>query len=214
VVVIIDIFRATSAICTAFAHGVSKIIPVSSIEDARRYQREGYLVAAERNGEVVQGFDIGNSPFHYMDEGLNGKEIVMTTTNGTKAVERARAADHVIVASFLNLTAVVKYLREMNKNVILLCAGWKDRFNLEDTLFAGAVVNQLKRESHFTGLADSSLAADHLYQLAADDVYGFLSNSSHRRRLSRLHLEKDIEFCLQKDEFDKVPYLSGNAIVA
>jgi len=213
VVVVIDIFRATSAICTAFQYGVSKIIPVASVEVAKEYKAKGYITAAERNGQIVEGFELGNSPFGYMNPDFKGKEIVLTTTNGTKAIERARAADHVIVGSFLNLDAVCRFLKKQNKNVILLCAGWRDRFNLEDSLFAGAVVSQLSQEQPFTALADSSIAAKELYNLAKSDLNQFLINSSHRNRLSRLNLEKDIEYCLQKNTVDLVPIFEGNALV-
>lgn len=212
VVVVIDVFRATSAICTAFETGVNSIIPVSSVGEALEYKQRGYLVAAERNGEVVEGFHMGNSPFSYMDPNLKGKDVVLTTTNGTKAIERAKAADQIIIGSFLNLSAVVNFLEEENKNVILLCAGWKDRFNMEDTLFAGAVISKLKENPIFTGLADSSLAALKLYETAQNDLMGFLSNTSHRRRLAKLDLEKDIEYCLSIDRSKKVPTFKGNAL--
>jgi 2-phosphosulfolactate phosphatase len=212
VVVVIDVFRATSAICTAFQHGVSKIIPVASVEEALEYKQKGYLVAAERQGEVVEGFHMGNSPFSYMDPSIKGKEIVLTTTNGTKAIERAKAADKLIIGSFLNLEAVCRYLEKENKNVILLCAGWKDRFNLEDTLFAGAVINFMKKNPIYTGLADSSIAADHLYESAQGDLNAFLRNSSHRNRLARLNLEEDIAYCLQKNTTTVVPEFKGNAL--
>ena len=213
VVVVIDIFRATSAICTAFEHGVNSIIPVASVEEALQYKSKGYLAAAERNGQIVKGFDIGNSPFSYMDESVKGKDIVLTTTNGTKAIERAKAADRIIVGSFLNISAVVEFLKKENKNVILLCAGWKDRFNLEDTLFAGAVIDQLQDSEVFTGLADSSLGALRLYQDAKKDLNALLKNSSHRRRLQKLNLEKDIDYCLNMDISNKVPIFRGNALI-
>ena len=213
VVVVIDIFRATSAICTAFQHGVKRIIPVSSVDEAKEYQSQGYIAAAERHGEIVEGFDIGNSPFSYMNPSLKGKEVVLTTTNGTKAIERAKAADHIIVGSFLNIDAVCRYLERKNKNVILLCAGWRDRYNMEDSLFAGAVVHRLKKNPIFKGLADSSLAADHLYELAKGNLNDFLKNTSHRNRLARLNLEEDISYCLQENTMDIVPVYKGNALV-
>ena len=212
IVVVIDIFRATSAICTAFQYGVKSIIPVGSVDEALEYKTQGYIVAAERHGEIVEGFDMGNSPFSYMNPALIGKDIVLTTTNGTKAIERAKSADKVIIGSFLNLNAVCKYLEEQNKNVILLCAGWKDRYNMEDSLFAGAVVNQLKQNPTFSGLADSSIAADHMYQLAKGNINEFLANSSHRKRLARLNLEKDIDYCLQENIMDLVPIYKGNSL--
>lgn len=213
VVVVIDIFRATSAICTAFQYGVSKIIPVSSVDEARVYQAQGFIAAAERSGEVVEGFDMGNSPFSYMNPALKDREIVLTTTNGTKAIERAKAADQIIVGSFLNIQAVCNYLELQNKNVILLCAGWKDRYNMEDSLFAGAVVDQLKKNPIYTGLADSSLAANHLYASAKGNLMEFLKPSSHRRRLERLNLDRDIEYCLQMNTMDLVPIFKGNGLV-
>jgi len=213
VVVVIDVFRATSAICTAFQNGVKSIIPVASVDEAKEYQSKGYIAAAERHGEIVEGFDMGNSPFSYMNPELKGKEVVLTTTNGTKAIERAKAADKVIVGSFLNLDAVCNYLIAQNKNVILLCAGWKDRYNLEDSLFAGAVVHRLMKREEYTGLADSSLAAEHLYRIAKGDLNEFLRSSSHRNRLARLNLEKDIRYCLQENTMDLVPIFQGNALV-
>ena len=212
VVVVIDIFRASSAICTAFQYGVKRIIPVATVDEAIEYKAKGYLVAAERHGEVVEGFDKGNSPFSYMDQDLAGKEIVLTTTNGTKAIERAKAADRIIIGSFLNISAVCNYLINMNKNVILLCAGWKDRFNMEDTLFAGAVIHELKEHEVFTGLADSSIAAEKLYSIAKSDISDFLTTTSHRRRLKRLNLEKDIAYCLQRDITELVPVYKGNGL--
>lgn len=209
VVVVIDIFRATSAICTAFDQGIKQIIPVATIEEARAYQSKGYIAAAERHGEIVEGFDIGNSPFSYMNPDLKGKEVVLSTTNGTQAIEKAKAADTIIIGSFLNLDAVCRFLEEHNKNVILLCAGWKGRYNLEDSLFAGAVVNKLKMNKVFTGLSDSSIAADQMYQMAKNDLNGFLKESSHRRRLAKLNLEKDIEYCLQLNQIDLVPIYNG-----
>lgn len=212
VVVVIDIFRATSAICTAFQAGIERIIPVSTVDEAKQYQEKGYLAAAERHGEVVDGFELGNSPFHYMNKDLKGKELVLTTTNGTKAIERAKAADHIVIGSFLNLDAVCEHLIGLNKNVILLCAGWKDRFNLEDSLFAGAVVEQLAQTETYTGLADSSLAALNVYETAKQDLNDFLKSSSHRNRLAKLNLNKDIEYCLQTNIMDLVPLFKGNSL--
>lgn len=212
IVVVIDIFRATSTICTAFHHGIKEIIPVSSIDEAKEYRDKGYIVAAERQGELVDGFDMGNSPFSFMDPKLKGESIVFTTTNGTKAIKRASAADYVVIGSFLNVDAVCKYLIEMEKHVILLCAGWRDRFNMEDSLFAGAVVNRLMKHPMFQGVADSSLAANHLYELAKDDMLSFLKNTSHQNRLLRLNLEEDIAYCLQENITDVVPKYEGNAL--
>jgi 2-phosphosulfolactate phosphatase len=146
IVVVIDIFRATSSICYGFDNGAKQIIPVASVEECKQYKHNGNLFAAERNGEVVEGFDFGNSPFSYTREKVEGKTIVLTTTNGTHAIQQVKDSHRVIIGSFLNKNAVCNWLKEQDQNVLLLCAGWKNKFNLEDTLFAGAVINQLKDE--------------------------------------------------------------------
>src|SRR5690606_27773834 len=136
IVVVIDVLRATSAMVAAFENGVDRIIPVSTVEEARRYiGRPGYIAAAERNGEVVEGFDYGNSPLAYVGQDLRGKTIVMTTTNGTKAINMAKDARKLVVGSFLNLSALSEWLVQQNDNILLLCSGWKDKFNLEDSVY-------------------------------------------------------------------------------
>lgn len=212
-VVIVDVFRATSAICTAFQHGVHEIIPVATIEEARAYKKQGYMVGAERNGEVVEGFDFGNSPFSYMDERIEGQTIVLTTTNGTKAISIAKEASEILIGSFLNLDSLVKSLVEGGNDVLIQCAGWKNRFNLEDTLFAGALVNKLSKYEGFDNLADSAIAAGHLYELASNDLFAFLSKSSHRKRLARLNLDEDIKYCLQESKYEVLPVFRDGVLV-
>ena len=213
IVVVIDVLRATSSICIAFENGVEKIIPVSKVADALSYKSQGYLVAAERNGETLDGFDFGNSPFSYMSEKVKGKKIALTTTNGTQAVHSAKDAHQVVIGSFLNLDALCDWLIKQNRNVICLCAGWKNKFNLEDTLFAGAVVQQLKNSGKFHADCDSSLSSEYLYDLAKHDLNKFLENSSHRKRLERLHIEKDIAFCLTPNQTKVIPILEGDCLV-
>lgn len=213
IVVVIDILRATSSITYGIENGAEAIIPVMNVEDCLAYADQGYLLAAERNGEVVAGYDFGNSPFSYTAEKVAGKTIVLTTTNGTKAMHLAQErAYQVIVGSFLNLSAVCDYLKKENKDVLLLCAGWKDNFNLEDTLFAGAVVEQLQGD--FTVGDDSSVAALDMYQLAKGDLRGYLQKSSHNHRLIKLNIEEDVRFCLKIDVCKAIPVLQGEMLVA
>jgi 2-phosphosulfolactate phosphatase len=213
VVVVIDVFRATSAICSAIDSGVTGVIPVATIEEAYKYKEKGFLVGAERQAEVVEGFDFGNSPMVFKSGKFSGKDIVLTTTNGTKAVELAKEASHVVIGSFTNLDAVCEYLESLDKDVILFCAGWKDRFNLEDTLFAGAVVEKLAENLRFADLQDSAIASKDLYLRAKDNLFGFLSESSHRKRLSKLNLEEDIIYCLKLNQSKNVPVLKNGKIV-
>ena len=212
IVVVIDVFRATSSICYGIDNGAEAIIPVATVEECKSYESKGYLLAAERDGKVVDGFDFGNSPFAYAEDKVNGKTIVLTTTNGTHAInESKKTAYQVIIGSFLNLTAVCDYLKTQDKDVFLLCAGWKNKFNLEDTLFAGAVVHQLKTEDYF--LDDASIASDDLYQLAKDDLSAYTSKTSHSERLKKLGIEEDIKFCLNVDITSTVPVLKDGRLV-
>jgi len=213
IVVVIDILRATSSITYGIENGAEAIIPVANVDDCLNYSDKGYLLAAERNGEVVVGYDFGNSPFSYTKEKVAGKTIVLTTTNGTKALHLAnKRAYQVVIGSFLNLDSLCNYLASRDKNVLLLCAGWKDQFNLEDTLFAGAVVNQLRK--NFQHFDDSSVAAEDLYLLAKDDLRKYLHKSSHSHRLAQLDIEDDVVFCLQLNVCKAIPVLDGERLVS
>jgi 2-phosphosulfolactate phosphatase len=213
IVVVIDILRATSSIVYGIDNGASAIIPVAQVEDCLKYTDQGYLLAAERNGEVVPGYDFGNSPFSYTAEKVGGKTVVLTTTNGTKALHLANARAHqVVIGSFLNLEAICAWLKRQDKSILLLCAGWKDNFNLEDTLFAGAVVTELRKE--FNHFDDASVAAEDLYQLAKSDLKAYINKSSHSHRLAALNIEEDVKFCLQFNICQAIPVLIGERLVA
>lgn len=213
VVVIIDIFRATSSICYGIENGAEAIIPVAEVEECLAYQQNNpeYLLAAERNGEVVTGFNFGNSPFSYTADKVAGKTIVLTTTNGTQALYLSRKARQIAIGSFLNLTALCNWLKTLDEHVLLVCAGWKYNFNLEDTLFAGAVIEQLKLDGY--KLDDPAIAANDLYQLGKHDVGEYLKKTSHGERLKKLGIEKDIAFCLNIDTTSAIPVLQDDKLV-
>jgi 2-phosphosulfolactate phosphatase len=212
IVIVTDIFRATSCMVTGFAYGVQSIIPVATVEECKDLQNRGYIAAAERNAEKVEGFDLDNSPFSFMDERLVGGKIAMTTTNGTLSITKAKpSAVKVLVGAFLNLQALVDYCKGQPYDILILCAGWKGRPNLEDTLFAGAMVNALQDE-YFVA-EDSAIMAMREYKLAENNMLEYLSKASHIRRLQRLGINKDIPYCLQRDLYDVVPVLRGNELV-
>lgn len=211
-VVVVDVLRATSCMTTAFAHGIESITPFAKLEDCLAMKSKGHFTAGERDGKKVDGFDLGNSPFEYMNPGLKGKKIAFTTTNGTQAIEKSKGAKEVIVGSFLNLSSVVRHLLFGKNNILIVCAGWKGKVNLEDTLFAGAVVDKLK--DFIEPDCDAPLAAQHLYNLAKEDMVKFLSTSSHVKRLAKLNITKDIEFCLTPDQYQVVPVLKNGILVA
>jgi 2-phosphosulfolactate phosphatase len=212
IVVVIDILRATSSMVYGIDNGAKAIIPVAQVEDCLTYSGKGYLLAAERNGEVVEGYDFGNSPFSYTAEKVAGKTVVLTTTNGTKALHLARKASKVVIGSFLNLTALCNWLNTQENNVLLLCAGWKDQFNLEDTIFAGAVLHNIRTQ--FTDFDDAGVAAEDLYLLAKDNLRAYIGKSAHSHRMLALNIEEDINFCLQVDICTAIPVLEGENLVA
>lgn len=213
IVVVIDVLRATSAICTAFQYGVDKIIPVSTLTEALEFKKKGFLVAAERNGSIVEGFKYGNSPYSYMDEELKGKTVVMTTTNGTRTINIARHSETVVIGSLLNLNAIISWLAEVKKNTLLLCSGWQNRFNLEDTICAGAIAEELLKMGIYRSDHDSSVAAKYLYLSARENIFGYLKSSSHRSRLQNLNLNEDIKYCLTPNQTDVIPILRGKELV-
>lgn len=210
-VVVVDILRATSCMTTAFAHGIEGIKPFAKLEDCLAMKDKGYFTAGERDGKKVDGFDLGNSPFEYMEEKLKGKRIAFTTTNGTQAIAKSDGAREIVIGSFLNLSAVVNHLRKGNNNILVVCAGWKGKVNLEDTLFAGAVVELLKDQVEPE--CDAPVAAQHLYNQAKGDMVDFLKDASHIRRLAKLNIFKDIEFCLTPDQYSVVPVLKNGELI-
>ena len=212
IVVVIDILRATSAMCTAFHHGVGKIIPVATLEEATEYKKQGFLVGAERNGIAIEGFDFGNSPFSYMSEKIKDKTIVISTTNGTQAIHAARNAYKVVIGAFTNISALCNWLKSQNKSVLLLCSGWKNKFNLEDTLFAGAVADILLKNDNFK-YGDGALTSSYLYKAAQSNMYKYLRHSSHAERLGAMGLKKDIKYCFTLDQTDVIPILKDKYLV-
>jgi 2-phosphosulfolactate phosphatase len=211
-VVVVDILRATSCMTTAFAHGIDSITPFAKLDDCLSMKSKGFFTAGERDGKKVDGFDLGNSPFEYMDQKLKEKKIAFTTTNGTQAIEKSKGAREVLIGSFLNLSSVSRHLLFGKNNILIVCAGWKGKVNLEDTLFAGAIVEKLK--DFIEPDCDAPLAAQSLYNMAKDDMVKFLSTSSHVKRLAKLNIHKDIEFCLTPDKYSVVPILKDGILKA
>ena len=216
IVVIIDVLRATSTIATVLYNGAKNIIPVESVAECIRLgkQIEG-ITAGERDGQIAEGLLNGNSPFEYPKTFVSGKTLVLTTTNGTKLLHMAleRGAKGIITGSFPNLTAVCDYLVASKMPVVLGCAAWKDRVNIEDTLFAGAVISRVKQ--YFEINCDSSSIAETLYNEAKEDLFEFIKtrNASHYQRLVKYGLEKDIRYCLTPDGANILCLYEGGKLV-
>lgn len=205
IVVIVDILRATSCMTTALAHGAKGIVPFAHLEACKVMKEQGLIIAAERNGEKVDDFDKGNSPFEYMEDDIKGKFIALTTTNGTQAINKSKTAKKIIIGSFLNISAVAEFLKKDTNNILIVCAGWKGKVNLEDTLFAGALIDKLGDSIEME--CDAPLMAHQLYLQAKNNLWETVKQSSHAKRLSNMNIQKDIEFCLTFDEYPVVPVL-------
>jgi len=214
VVVIIDILRASSAICTAFENGAESIIPVTTVNEARDFKERGFLVAAERDGYILDFADFGNSPFNFRRELIAGKSIVYSTTNGTGIINLASSADHIVIGSFLNISALTKWISLQEKDVVLFCAGWKNRFNLEDTVCAGAIAERILSTDIFSTNCDSTLAALDLWNLAKPDLRGYIEKAAQRSRLRDKNLDDCIDYCLTEDLTDKIPVIKNGILVS
>lgn len=213
IVVIIDILRASSAICTAFENGASEIIPVAEVAEAREYKSRGYLVAAERDGFVLDFADFGNSPFNFTSDKVEGKTIVYSTTNGTGIINIASSAFCTVIGSFLNLSALSEWLEAQDRDVVLFCAGWKNRFNLEDTVCAGAIAERLMKSGLFTTICDSTLAAMDLWQMAKNDLPGYVEKAAQRTRLRDKGLDDCLQFCITADFTRKIPVIKNGILI-
>lgn len=216
IVVVIDVLRATSTIATALYNGAMAVVPVDDIEKCISLGKSiPGITAGERDGKIADGLEFGNSPFEYPKEFIQGKTLVLTTTNGTKLLHMALAsgASHIITGSFPNYSSVCQYLIAEKKPVLLACSAWKDKVNIEDTLFAGAVIKRIKQ--HFTVNCDASGIAESIYETAGDDLYGFLKqkNATHYQRLTGFGLEKDLKYCLTIDAANVLPFYENEKLV-
>lgn len=205
IVVIVDILRATSAICTAFEHGVKRIIPVSSVDEARKKKEEGYMVACERDGKVLDFADFGNSPFNFTRKRVCGKEIVYSTTNGTRCIKMSCDSRAVVVGSYLNMNSLSDWLISQKSPVLIFCSSWKDKFSLEDTVFAGALAEKLLSSNVYESICDSVTASLDLWSIAKPNVYEYIKKAAQKSRLALNGLDDCIEFCHETDYSSIVP---------
>lgn len=207
-VAVIDILRATTSICTAFQNDVKKIIPVATTEEAISYKNKGFLIAAERNGIKLDFADFGNSPDNFSSELVRGRSIVYSTTNGTQTIKKISSGSPIVIASFINISAAANFIAKQNKDTVIVCAGWKNKFNLEDSIFAGALTEKLM-DLNFNIMCDSAHAALDLWTTAKKDVIKYIQKAMHRERLKKLKLDSILDYCFTEDLTDAVPVYDG-----
>jgi 2-phosphosulfolactate phosphatase len=213
IVVVVDVLRATSVICTMMHNGVKEIIPVKSVDEAKVYKDKGYMVVAEREGKKLDFADFGNSPFYFTKDVVEGKTIVYSTTNGTNAISVGKEADQVIIGAFLNLSALTEYLIEQCKDVLILCSGWKGKFCIEDALLAGAISGNLIASNNFYTKCDSTYAAMDLWSIAKGDMNVYIEKVAQKHRLKKLGLDDVISYCFTTDVTSIIPVLKDSHIV-
>ncbi|MFO7867805.1 MAG: 2-phosphosulfolactate phosphatase [Bacteroidales bacterium] len=213
IVVVVDVLRATSSICTAFANGVEYIIPVKSKEEALSYKEKGFVIAAERNGLILDFADIGNSPYNFSAEVIGGKKVVYSTTNGTKTIQTAAAeSKKVVIGAFSNISVLTDWLIAQESPIIILCAGWKNRYNIEDTVFAGALSSRLLSTKLFTSICDSTTAAIDMWHTHKHDLRSLIDTCAQRERLRVNKLDDCIDYCISTDTCPVIPEFDGTAL--
>ena len=216
--VVIDVLRATTSAVMALKNGCSSFIPITSIEEARemlkRFEREKVLLGGAKRGVKVQGFDLGNSPDDYKEEIVTGKDIIFTSSNGTKAMHQLQGARKVLIASFLNISAVCSELLTLNTDVLIACSGDFGVFSLGDAVCAGMIVDRLS-ESLSEGLekSDTATVAQTLYGVHKKDIRKMLLQSEWGQYLIGLGLGKDIDTCAQIDIAPIVPQFKDGVIL-
>jgi 2-phosphosulfolactate phosphatase len=208
--VVFDVLRATSSIITGLASGCQAIFPVRTVEEARLLKKgkPDFLLAGERDGLPPEGFDLGNSPEEY--EQTEGKSVVMTTTNGTAAIQSVKRAAQVLVGALLNIDALANYLfRSRPGKLLLVCAGTGDDFSLEDAIGAGALLARLPDDD----LSDAAIVARALYERAGEDIEEWLRQTSNGRRLRKIGKAADVRQCARLSIFNVIGYLSNETIL-
>lgn len=216
VVVVTDVLRATTTITVALTSGCLEVIPVLTPEEAiemreRLGNGEHLLLGGERGALKIPGFHLGNSPLEYTPEAVEGKRLIMTTTNGTRAIRRAATGKVVLLGALVNAPAVADVAAQAGADVSLLCAGTRDRFALEDFLAAGVLVEELLKRNDYA-LRDGARAALEIYRSSRDDILGAFRSSYHGQQLIELGLEEDLAYCAQLGTLEVVPVYAGGLI--
>ncbi len=215
-VVVIDVLRACSTIVTALDRGARAVMPVLDMAQAGKLASnldpDVYRLGGERGGEKIEGYHLGNSPEEYTEDVVQGRDIILNTTNGTRALRRAREADTLVAACFLNAGRVVDFIRRTAEAVTIVCAGRQNRLALEDTLCAGLLLDRLWDGSEPYPVTDSAHTAYTLYHTDRDDLDSALRGANHAEWLSRQSYEADLDYCFRIDELPVLPYYTDNRL--
>jgi len=214
--VVIDVLRASSTIITALMNGAKEIIPVGTVEFAVKISGGIFggqtLLGGERNTIKIEGFALGNSPSEYTKDIVSGKSIVFYSTNGSRAIVKAKYSANLFICSFNNLKAMADHLKKLNEDIVILCSGNNSFLSLEDSVCAGMLVNEINTEDKAIVLTDSSKAAITLFNSFSKNILKLLSETDHGQLLITNGFESDLKTCAELDSTEVIPYYSGNAI--
>lgn len=215
-VVIVDVLRATSTIVAAITNGAKGVIPVGDMGEASRISQsvdsDDYLLCGEKDGVKIEGYELGNSPLEYGEDVVSGKSLILNTTNGTKAIKKSLGADKIYIAAFLNLDAIVQALAETEREIIIICSGWKGRLSLEDLLLAGNIIYNLTDGKLKSDARDGAKVAFSIYEKFGNDLESVILNSNHAARLQALVGSEDIIYCCQTNTTNVLPVLKEGII--
>jgi len=213
-VVVIDMLRATSVITTAMNNGCKGVIPVLTVEEAAeivRNSKEEFMLGGERNALKIEGFHYSNSPLEYTRETIEGKTLVMTTTNGTKAIKGCEGANSILIGAMVNAKATAKRIVELNRDVVIVNAGTYGEFSIDDFLCSGYIIDCVLKEIE-AELSDIAITSHYIYK-NHEDIHSFIKYASHYKRITELGLEADLEYCCKKDIIDCVPQYKDGLII-
>ena len=213
-VVVVDMLRATSVITTALNNGCKGVIPVLTVEDAAeivRNEKGEFMLGGERNALKIEGFHYSNSPLEYTRGTIDGKTLVMTTTNGTKAIKGCEGASNILIGAMVNAKSIAKRIVELNKDMVIVNAGTYGEFSIDDFLCSGYIIDCVLKEVE-TELSDIAITSHYIYK-NNEDIHSFIKYASHYKRITELGLQADLEYCCTKDIIDIVPEYKDGIIV-
>lgn len=214
-VIVIDVLRATSTIITALANGCKELLPVETVLQAKEHQKAGDLLGGERFCKKIPGFDFGNSPAEFTKTAVQGRRVILTTTNGTRGIQKALKAEHVLAGALLNGKACASAAADLRRDVVILCAGTQDVFSLEDGLCAGLLVEEciLWLGEKQVSVNDFGLAMHGCYLQAQSDMLETMLQCANGKRLSKMGFREDVEFCSGINQTSMVPILHRDVMV-
>ncbi|MEN9443715.1 MAG: hypothetical protein RIS47_605 [Bacteroidota bacterium] len=212
-VVVIDVIRATTIICAALSQGVTNVLPLQTTEEVIDAKNRGYLAVGDIDEEHHDCFDLSKSPRIYSEGNFRGAKVALSTTNGTKTILAMAQAKNLYMGSFLNAQALIVFLGNSIENLIIICAGWKGTYSMEDSLCAGYIATELATKYRYIGANETFNWVVNLYAEHHQDMYLAVLNSEHGERIRSQQLEDDVRFCLQIQDNQTIPTFQNGLIV-